>query len=140
MHAHSFNQNLSAWDVSKVTTLHDTFHYATSFNQNLAWDVSKVTTMQDLFFNSGFGGDISAWNTENVINMYGIFNQAKAFNSDVSKWSVGKVTGMGSAFRHSSFNKVRKTTLIMTTIKYIALTLVFHLDPCCPRAFAFNFS
>jgi surface protein len=33
--AYSFNQDLSAWDTSKVTTLACTFHGATSFNQPL---------------------------------------------------------------------------------------------------------
>ncbi|WP_434325812.1 BspA family leucine-rich repeat surface protein [Mycoplasma leachii] len=41
--ATKFNQDISTWDVSKVTNMSDMFYNATSFNQDLSkWDVSKV--------------------------------------------------------------------------------------------------
>jgi surface protein len=48
--ATSFNQNISSWDVSSVTTMNEMFRDATSFNQNISsWDVSSVTTMTGMF-------------------------------------------------------------------------------------------
>ena len=44
----SFNGDVSLWDVSKVTTMWDTFRKASVFNSDISsWDVSKVTTMRN---------------------------------------------------------------------------------------------
>ena len=52
-YAKSFNQDLSAWDVSNVTTMEYMFYEASSFNQDLsAWDVSNVTTMSICFIST----------------------------------------------------------------------------------------
>jgi surface protein len=47
----SLNQNLSAWDVSSVTTMERIFQTASAFNQDLssAWDVSGVKFMPHMF-------------------------------------------------------------------------------------------
>eukprot|EP00978_Attheya_sp_CCMP212_P004840 scaffold10634_cov83-Attheya_sp.AAC.3 len=48
--ASAFNQDLSAWDVSNVTTMQEMFQGASVFNQDLsAWDASSVTTMKYMF-------------------------------------------------------------------------------------------
>ena len=67
----SFNQDLSAWDVSNVTDMNYMFENATSFNQDLsAWDVSNVTNMSRMFSNaSSFNQDLSAWDVSNVTSM-----------------------------------------------------------------------
>merc|ERR1712054_693932 len=45
-----FNQDLSNWDVSRVTDMQWMFCYAKSFNQDLSkWDVSRVTEMDWMF-------------------------------------------------------------------------------------------
>lgn len=44
----SFNGDVSLWDVSKVTTLFNTFRQASVFNSDISkWDVSKVTTIKN---------------------------------------------------------------------------------------------
>ena len=49
--ATSFNQDLSNWNMSNVTTIGGMFNGATSFNQSLgAWDVSNVINMDYLLF------------------------------------------------------------------------------------------
>jgi surface protein len=41
----AFNQDISGWDTSSVTTIQQMFYTATSFNQNLSsWDVSNAET------------------------------------------------------------------------------------------------
>nr|WP_272873032.1 BspA family leucine-rich repeat surface protein [Mycoplasma phocoeninasale] len=47
---YNFNQNISYWDVSKVTNMSSMFKNARKFNQSLYyWDVSKVTDMSSMF-------------------------------------------------------------------------------------------
>merc|ERR1712196_447905 len=48
-----FNQDLSKWDVSRVTEMGSMFHDAKAFNQDLShWDVSRVDNMQYMFNNA----------------------------------------------------------------------------------------
>lgn len=133
--AKAFNQPISNWNTTKVTTLEGTFLDATGFNNGGAtgisgWDVSNVTTMQETFRNTGsFNQDISNWNINKVtnfsymfsgsdlfnnggatgindwnigtassINMSYMFNDADAFNQPISNWDVSKVTNMSSMF------------------------------------------
>ena len=46
--AQKFNQDVSTWDVSKVTSMVDMFHSAFVFNQDVSkWNTGAVTTMED---------------------------------------------------------------------------------------------
>ena len=70
-----FNDDISGWDVSNVTSMRCIFRGASSFYQDVTdWDVSNVTDMSDMF--SG----------------------ASSFNQDVSGWDVSKVTTMRNMF------------------------------------------
>jgi surface protein len=54
--ATSFNQDLSAWDVSNVTNMYEMFENASSFNQNLStWNVENVSDC------SNFSYDTPQW-------------------------------------------------------------------------------
>ena len=47
----SFNGDLSKWDVSRVTNMHEAFGGATSFNSDLSnWQTSNVVDMEYLFY------------------------------------------------------------------------------------------
>lgn len=97
----SFNQDISAWDVSNVTKMEAMFRSADSFNREISsWDVRNVTDMAYMFFNaSSFNGDISAWNVSKVVNMSYMFRSADSFNGDLNKWDISSVTNMEAMFR-----------------------------------------
>ena len=43
----AFNQDISAWNTAKVTTMEYMFYEAAAFNQNIsAWNTAAVTTME----------------------------------------------------------------------------------------------
>ena len=83
-HEH-FNQDLSSWDVSNVTSMQYMFYNAHDFNQDLsAWDVSNVTSMQYMFYNAhDFNQDLSTWDVSNVQGYLG-------FDSDTPQWTLPK--------------------------------------------------
>ncbi|PKG83071.1 hypothetical protein CXF85_12040 [Colwellia sp. 75C3] len=95
--ATSFNQDLSAWDVSSVTNMQSMFEQARSFNQELsAWDVSSVTDMREMFSNaSSFNQDLSAWDVSSVTSMGRMFLAAPIstlnFDSLLQAWSQQEV-------------------------------------------------
>jgi surface protein len=82
--ASAFNQDLSKWDVSKVTNMSCMFVGASAFNQDLSkWDVSKVTNMRYMFQTaSAFNQDLSKWDVSKVkdSNFQWMFRDAHAFN------------------------------------------------------------
>ena len=67
-----------------------------SFNDDISrWDTSNVTTMECMFYEAHpFNGDLSRWDTSNVTTMTGMFCGAHAFNGDLSRWDTSKVTTM----------------------------------------------
>tara|TARA_B110000503_G_scaffold17094_1_gene24632 strand:- start:1545 stop:2231 length:687 start_codon:yes stop_codon:yes gene_type:complete len=94
-----FNQNISSWDVSNVTSMGLMFLGANLFNQPIGnWDVSSVTNMSDMFYGipsnptSAFNQPIGNWNVSNVTNMGSMFSNAVSFNQDLSSWGVDNVT------------------------------------------------
>ena len=98
--AAAFNQNISVWNTSGVTTMNSMFYGAAAFNQNIgAWDVSHVTDMGSMFESAtAFNRDISAWHTSNVTDMDSMFMAAKAFNQNIGAWDISHVTDMGYMF------------------------------------------
>ena len=82
--------HISNWDTSKVTSMYQMFHSASSFNGNISnWDTSKVTDMYRMFYGaSSFNGDISNWDTSKVTDMRGMFSSASSLNRDISNWDT----------------------------------------------------
>ena len=59
----NFNQDLSDWDISKVTDMEGMFAHCSSFNQDLStWDVSQVNDMGWLFDNCSSLKYTQYWN------------------------------------------------------------------------------
>ena len=127
----SFNQDISAWDVSNVTNMNGMFQSATSLTSVSFSDTSSVTDMSFMFasttnltsvslsdtsnvtdmsymfyFADAFNLDISSWNTSKVTNMKAMFQVAESFNQDISSWNTSNVTDMSGLFsRATAFNQ-----------------------------------
>jgi surface protein len=96
--------NISAWDVSNVTTMESMFQSASAFNRPIGgWDVSSVTTMREMFRGaSAFNQPIGGWDVSNVTTMRQMFNDASAFNQPIASWDVSSVTTMREMFLGAS--------------------------------------
>ncbi len=121
----TFNQDISSWDTSNVTTMNSMFAGAESFNQDIgSWNTSNVTNMSNMFGNTSlqsdpvdppffdprlaraFNQDISSWDTSKVTNMSNMFVNAKSFNQDIGSWDTSNVTDMSAMFYNAtSFNQ-----------------------------------
>ncbi len=100
----TFNEDISAWDVSNVQQFFLLFS-GTSFNQDISgWDVSSATSMQAMFQNTPFNQDIGGWDVSNVTNTSAMFSGAP-FNQDISGWNVSNVTDMNTMFQTTPFNQ-----------------------------------
>ncbi|KAF3978747.1 MAG: BspA family leucine-rich repeat surface protein, partial [Methylococcales symbiont of Iophon sp. n. MRB-2018] len=66
------------------------FRSASVFNQDISgWDVARVTNMNNMFtFASAFNQDISGWNVASVTDMFGMFTGANAFSQNLGRWYV----------------------------------------------------
>ena len=53
-----------------------------------------------MFFNNAiaFNQDISDWDVSNATDMRGMFRQAEAYNQDMAGWDIGNVTEMLEMF------------------------------------------
>ena len=98
--ASSFNQDISNWDLSSVTTTKCMFINASIFNQDISgWEVSSVTDMYGMFQGaSNFNHNISNWNVSNVTGMYRMFYNAISFDKNIGNWDVSNVTDMTDMF------------------------------------------
>ena len=103
--ATAFNQDISEWDTSKVTSMSSMFFNAEKFNQAIPtsgskWDVSKVENMQQMFRGADvFNQALSTWNTGSVTNMIQMFRDASAYvGTGVDSWDIDDVTTMSDMF------------------------------------------
>ena len=87
-----FNQDISGWDVSNVTTMSGMFADAKLFNQDISgWDVSNVTTMSNMFKGaSSFNQPIGLWGNKmsNMEDITGLFVGATSFDQNLGSWTL----------------------------------------------------
>lgn len=100
-----FNQNINAWDVSRVTSMSDTFSRCKSYNQPVSnWNTSNVINMYRMFSScSVFNQHLNNWDVSNVVNMSYMFDQASVFDAKLDKWNTGKVIQMTGMFQRATF-------------------------------------
>jgi Mycoplasma protein of unknown function, DUF285 len=122
--ASSFNQNISTWNVSGVTSMNYLFADAARFNGDISnWDVANVNELSYAFSGcTEFNGDLSSWylrsasdvsgmfagatrfrgkglsnwDTSSFISSESMFQDAVSFMGDLSSWDVSKVIMMKS--------------------------------------------
>ena len=99
---YNFNSDLSEWDTSNVTNMQVMFLNCNNFNSDLSgWDTSNVTTMAEMFREChNFNSDLP-WNTSNVKDINRMFNTCYSFNGDVSGWDTSQVTNMWDVFSNA---------------------------------------
>lgn len=87
---HSFNGDLSRWDVGNVRYMRCMFLDCKSFNGNLSeWDVSNVKDMESMFFGCySFTGDLSKWDVSNVKDMWRMFQNCESLKK-LPEWYRG---------------------------------------------------
>ena len=115
--ASAFNQDISGWNVSSVTTMIAMFRSCSDFNQNLgAWNTGLVTTMTQMFqyatsFNNGGSPDIDNWDVSSVVifgNSYNraMFLGATSFNQPIGSWDTSSMQDATAMFSGAtSFNQ-----------------------------------
>ena len=77
-----------------------------SFNDDIsAWDTSSVTTMDCMFLGqSSFNQPLNDWRVDNVTNMSCMFLCARSFNQPLNNWRVDNATNVDHMFLVSAFN------------------------------------
>ncbi len=64
---------------------------------------TAITDMSSMFSDArAFNGDISGWTVSSVTDMSYMFSDARAFNGDISGWTVSSVTDMSEMFRNAT--------------------------------------
>lgn len=104
----TFNQDISGWDVSRVTNMSSMFRGATAFNQNIGnWNTEAADNMGAMFWGAtAFNQNIGSWNTGSVTNMTNMFNGATIFNQNIGSWNTANVTTMNFMFANAkAFNQ-----------------------------------
>ena len=115
--ARGFNQDISTWDVSGVTSMGSMFNTAQSFNQDIsAWNTGSVTNMNAMFNGAGsFSQPIGTWNTSNVSNMSLMFRNNSTFNEDISGWSIASLTNASQFFTSGGLSTANYDALLDST-------------------------
>ena len=117
-----FDQDISGWDISKVTTGLDTYnssgasHSDPLFNISSQYyfvvkrtplDNSNIQTAVNNALSAGnsieeYGGHISNWHVSNVTDMSGLFEGKSDFDEDLGNWDVSNVTTMWKMFKYAT--------------------------------------
>ena len=121
-----FNEDISTWDVSKVTDTSEMFLGAQYFNRDISkWDVSSVTDMHSMFKGAKqFNVDISKWDVSHVTDMKKMFLKASAFRITLcgAAWVRSKVSQDALTWTESPAAICTTTSMAITTATSMAIT------------------
>jgi surface protein len=134
--ASAFNQPIGNWNTANVTNMNQMFNGAAAFNQPIGnWNTSSVVIMRNMFLNATSfnqpigtttvtqgGTTYTAWDVSNVLYILGdvfgggyglqaMFNNAFAFNQDISTWCVSHYPVWEHGF-HFHFNRFANSTWV----------------------------
>ena len=89
-----FNEDLSRWNVSRVTDMWAAFDGATAFTGAGigCWDVSSVTNMSSMLYGAtAFNAPIGDWDVSSVTEMSGMLSGATSFNQRLGgQWATSR--------------------------------------------------
>ena len=101
--------SIDQWGGISWTNMSNAFAGASNmvYNAPDTPDLSDVTDMSHMFNNAiAFDGDISSWDVSSVTDMNDMFTGASSFNQTLNTWDVSSVTDMNDMFTGaSSFNQ-----------------------------------
>lgn len=112
----SFNNggspSIGNWRPGRVTAMNVMFAGQFNFNQDIgAWDVSKVTNFAGMFnvvnptpaftpsifkFNNGGSSAINNWNVSSATRVDLMFQYVGGFNQPIGKWNVSNITNFAN--------------------------------------------
>ena len=107
----NWDEDLSDWDVSNVTSMFQTFSNCFSFTNGgsdgiTGWDVSSVTSAREIFSRAtGFNQPIGTWDTSSFNTIRRCFygdGLSMSFNQPLSGWDTSNVSDMFGVFGFSS--------------------------------------
>ncbi|GAA4449514.1 hypothetical protein GCM10023092_03860 [Rurimicrobium arvi] len=103
-----FDQDISCWNVSKVTNFYWMFYGASSYTNGgvslSSWRPVSATEMGYMFGGTKYNKPLDWCDTtlSRVTSLQGMFSGAYLFDQDISCWSVDNVTNFGSMFAGAS--------------------------------------
>jgi surface protein len=103
--ADAFNQNLSSWDVSRVTNMGGMFQDNGAFNNSGSADINNWRPISCSNFSSmfqsatTFNQPIGNWPlSASSIIMNSMFQSANSFNQNIGSWDMSRVTTINRIF------------------------------------------
>lgn len=123
--------NVLAWGNVQWTSMQDAFQGCANL-QIEATDIPDLSAVQNM--GNMFRGctklegpvNMGQWNTSSITSMFAMFQQAAAFNRDISNWNTANVTTMAFMFRAAtSFDQDLSAWMLHPTV-----TMTNMLDNC----------
>ncbi|MCR5483627.1 MAG: BspA family leucine-rich repeat surface protein [Bacilli bacterium] len=111
--------DLNNWDISKVTSLEETFYRATIPNLNISnWDVSNVVNMHETF---GYINTneliLNNWNTSKVTIAWNLFQYSTINKIDLSNWDLSHLKdGKNYYYAYQLFYRSTVSDLILKNL------------------------
>ena len=117
-HRPHFNEDLSRWNVSRVTDMLETFYGATAFTGAGigCWDVSSVTNMSFMLTDAtAFNEPIGDWDVSSVTEMRWMLNGATSFNQRLGGQWATSTADKSDMFHYGSGSIEGKTNDVRGT-------------------------